>query len=114
VTSSRSAPRPYPRPQGSPRSAPLRWATLRRSSTGTSRSRRKAHIGPGTEVQNLILCALTAVCYDSQVRGLGLDLTELWMPEDEFAIADGEPDGARLVRQEGWIYFRGATPSSGR
>jgi len=30
---------------------------------------------------------------------------ELWLPENELAMTDCEPDGARLVRQEGWIYF---------
>lgn len=59
----------------------------------------------GTDEADAVLCALTAACYDSQVRGLGWRLPELWFPEGEFVMADGEPGGARLVRQEGWIYF---------
>ncbi len=56
-----------------------------------------------------MLCALTAACYDDQVRELGLGVPELWSPEDELAMADREPDGARLVRREGWIYSPRAT-----
>lgn len=52
-----------------------------------------------------MLCALTAACYDNRVRGLELGQPELWFPEDEFSVADCEPGGARLMRQEGWIYF---------
>ena len=59
----------------------------------------------GTDEADAVLCALTAACYDNQVRGLGRRLPKLHMPEGEFAATDAEPDGARLVRQEGWIYW---------
>jgi predicted nuclease with RNAse H fold len=59
----------------------------------------------GTHEADAVLCALTAAWYDNQVRGLRQNLSELWFPEDEFAMADCEADGAELVRQEGWIYF---------
>lgn len=52
-----------------------------------------------------MLCALTVACYDNQARKLGRGLPELWLPEDEFAVADVEPGEAQLVRREGWIYF---------
>jgi hypothetical protein len=58
----------------------------------------------GTDEADAVLCALTAACHDNQVRELGRELPRLWLPEDEFPTADREPDGARLVRQEGWIY----------
>ena len=55
--------------------------------------------------QSPFLCALTAACYDNQVRELGLNLPELWSPEEEFAMADCEPDGVRVVWREGRIYL---------
>lgn len=66
---------------------------------------REAHIAPAIELRTAVLCALTTACYDNQVRELGLSPSELWLPEDEFAMTDAEPDGARLVRQEGSIYL---------
>ena len=59
----------------------------------------------GTDEADAVLCALTAACYDNQARELKRGLPELWLPEDEFTIANVEPGGTRLVQQEGWIYF---------
>ena len=59
----------------------------------------------GTDEADAVLCALTAACYDNQAWGLVRSLPELWSPEDGSAMADCEPDGARLMRQEGLIYF---------
>lgn len=39
----------------------------------------------------------TAACYGNQVRRFGVSLPNLWLPEDEFAMTECEPDGARLV-----------------
>jgi hypothetical protein len=58
------------------------------------------------------LRALTAACYDSQAREPGLGVPELWLPEDGLAAAGCEPDGAQLVRQEGWIYLSKWIPDS--
>lgn len=84
-------PAPWPRYGGSS----LAWAFGRRTAAGSC----------GVIAADAVLCALTAACYDSQVRELGLGVPQLWPPEDELAMADHEPDGAELVRQKAWIYF---------
>jgi len=65
----------------------------------------------GTDEGDAVLCALTAACYDNKMRGLGLGVPGLYMPDDELAMADCEPQGARLVREEGWIYLPNAALS---
>jgi len=45
----------------------------------------------GTDEGDVVLCVLTAACYDNQVRRL--------------PAMGCEPDETKDVRQEGWIYF---------
>jgi hypothetical protein len=89
---------------------PALWKTGRRKGADLLPAAARALMGlhmppPGSDEADAVLCALTAACYDNQPRRLGLRLPELWLPEDEFAMADAEPGGAQLIRQEGWVYF---------
>lgn len=59
----------------------------------------------GSDELDALLAALSAACYDNQVRELGLGLPALHMPDDV------QPDGAgkviprETICREGWIYF---------
>ncbi len=69
--------------------------------------RRLGLLGPGPA------SAYIDACYDNEVRGLAAGLPELWQLEDEFALADCGPDGARLVRQEGWMCLQNMPMDTG-
>ncbi|MHB8996162.1 MAG: hypothetical protein ACYC63_13025 [Armatimonadota bacterium] len=89
---------------------PALWKTGGRKTDPIREEAKKALVGcelpePGCDEADAVLCALTAACYDNQSRSLGMDLPELYLPEDEYERSGVEANGPELAREEGWIYF---------